>query len=238
MMIDPIHSEGLGLLVRAHKAGADVWVGIVLGSLIAVTALVTLGIDGAGQPYWSGAGIITGVALLYFSWSKKNDEAQVYEHGLLYQRRGRVYQFRWTEVAHIWQRSVRRSVNFIPVGTFHEYTIETPKGTFVLKGDLSDIEKLGEEVQRRIFKVKMPVAIREYNSGNSVLFGPFGISQRGFTYGRVTIPWSEIKSTSVVNGYFRVDRSGKWLTWANVPIEEIPDFRVLWSIVQEILGTS
>lgn len=228
-------SIGLGALLRIHRAGADVWVSLLLGAGLFALAIVALFLSWPGQPYVSiGIGAISGL-LLYLWLRKKDNEARLYEDGILYLRGGVQYALRWREISAIWQQSVRRSVNFIPVGTFHEYTLQTTDGMFVLKGDLEDVQQLGQQIQRSLFADQIEATIDRFNDGEGLRFGVLSLSRVGVEYGDGLLPWSQVAKIDLQDGHVRVHAEGKWLAWANVPVAAIPNFLVFWALVGEIL---
>jgi hypothetical protein len=184
---------------------------------------------------WSFASIVIGAGLVFSWWRKKDNSVRVHQHGILYSRYGSMYALRWQDISHIWQRSVRRSVNFIPVGTFHEYKIRTSDGTFVLKGDLSSIKDLGDELLRRTFEVQLGPGIEAFDRGEMLSFGPLGLSRSGIAFGSKQLSWSEVRDIRFRDGDVLIVGQGKYMSWATVAIAEVPNITLFNALSSEIL---
>jgi uncharacterized protein DUF6585 len=225
----------LGPLVRVHRAGADVWVALVLAGVLGVAGLILLLIPLNGQPLWSIGMLILAFLLLRSWWRKKNNEVRVHEGGFLYRRGGALHAIRWTEVSRVWQHVVSRSINFIPIGTFYEYTLETCDGTFVLNGELARMQQLGEEIQLRIYQTQIAPAVDALNHGETIAFGPIQLSSLGLTYSEKFLSWSKVRELRMRDGDLLIVGEGKWMSWATVSIAEIPNFVVFRVLSSECL---
>lgn len=236
MLVQSDHVVELGPMLRLHQAGADVWVALVLGVVLMIMGLLTLPLGAYGQPAWSMAASLLGLGLIALWWRKRKNHVRVYEEGLLYRRYNALYAIRWADITQVWQRVVSRSVNFIPVGTFYEYTLRTTDGTFVLKGDLSRVRELGEEIQRRTYRAHIRVAVEALRRGEALHFGPIQLSLAGIGCADRLLPWYEVRDLRVRNGDFLILGTGKWMSWATVSIAEVPNFMMLWALASERLG--
>jgi hypothetical protein len=182
-------------------------------------------------------GIGVGLALLAVWYYQASLNIQVFEQGLIYTKAGATRVIRWDDIESVQQQVVKHSVNFIPVGTSHTYTIRTASaGTLKLTDSIGKVAQLGALIQGETFKRLMPRAIETYNGGGTLQYGKLSISQVGIGNGKETVPWAQVKGVQVSNGYIAVKKEGKWLTWANVAVAQTPNFFVFLALVDRIVG--
>lgn len=84
----------------------------------------------------------------------------------------------------------------------------------------------------------MPQMLAALQAGKSLSFGVLTISPQGLGNGTETIPWSELHSVRLdeEKDTIKVNRQGKWLSWANVPMEKMSNILVFLALVERITG--
>ena len=91
-------------------------------------------------------------------------------------------------------------------------------------------------IQAEAFKHLMPRAIESYSAGGTLHFGKLSINQAGIDNGKEVVPWAQVKSVQVSNGFIVIKKDGKWLNWANVAVAQTPNFFVFLALVDQNVG--
>ena len=240
-MINPMAYQ-LGNPRDEYKATFISWLIMLLGGLVIAAGLISVFrsvINGGGGGAWIALVflLVVGGGMAYFGYRRSRRRAQVFDQGLVYSSSGTTQTWRWEEIAFVWQKIIRVSVNFIPAGTRYVYTIQHRNGQKIILDDgLRGIKYLGETIQQETFTRLMPLAVAAYNNGETLHFGKLTVNQQGIGNGKETVPWNQIKGVQVNQGYVAVKREGKWLRWANVPVAGVPNFFVFMALVDQIMG--
>lgn len=238
-------SYQLGSPTGAHRASLGVWLNLVLGTgfvLLSFYSLIALVRSGVrlqlnGPLFWCLFGLGLGVILLAVWYYQVSLKIQIFEQGFTYIKAGTMRVVRWDAIESICYQAVRMRVNFIPVGTVHTYTIKTNQGeTIKLTSSIDKVAKLGTLIQAEAFKHLMPRAIESYNAGGTLRFGKLSVNQAGIGNGKEVVPWAQVKSVQVSNGFIAIKKDGKWLSWANVAVAQTPNFFVFLALVDRIVG--
>jgi hypothetical protein len=240
-MINPMAYQ-LGNPRDEHKATFISWLIMILGGIVIAAGLIAVFrsvTNGGGRGAWIALVffLAVGGGMAYFGYRRSRRRAQVFDQGLVYSSGGATHTWRWDEIAFVWQKIVRVSVNFIPVGTRYVYTLQHRNGqTIILDDGLRGIKHLGQTIQEETFTRLMPLAVGAYNNGETLYFGKLSISQQGIGNSKQTIPWSEVKGVEINQGYVGVRREGKWLRWANVPAARVPNLFIFLALAKQIVA--
>ncbi len=170
-----------------------------------------------------------------FSW--RGAHAQLFQNGFVISRAGKTLSGRWEDVATVKQRIVQQRYYGIPIWTSYRYDVT------LLNGDSTRINsgfraagKLGDSFQRMAANAQLPRAISAYQSGATVPFGKYSVSQGGISNGKDTLPWSDVSHVAFGNGYVLVMRKGKKLRWASAPMAKVDNVYVFIALVNHIRG--
>ncbi|HEU5101667.1 MAG TPA: DUF6585 family protein [Roseiflexaceae bacterium] len=235
----------LGTPTVAHRAGLSVWLTLFAGAIFTLVGgygviVLLAGASRAARPSMLLAALFfggVGVAFLVVGCLQSRQSIQVFEHGFTYIKTGAVRAVRWDAIDSIRCQAVHMRVNFIPVGTLHTYTIRTSQGeTIKLTNSVGKVAKLGALIQAEAFRHLMPRAIESYNAGSTLQFGKLSVNQAGIGNGKEIVPWAQIKSVQVSNGFIAIKKDGKWLNWANVAVAQTPNFFVFLALVGRVVG--
>ncbi|HEX8997487.1 MAG TPA: DUF6585 family protein [Ktedonobacterales bacterium] len=177
------------------------------------------------------AGAIFLAGALYCAWtifSWRGAHAQLFEQGFVVSRAGKTTSARWDDVASVTAKVVVMRYYGIPFWTSRLYTLTLANGeTLRLTNAFAQASKLGESVQRMSANVLLPRAISSYQTGATLPFGRFGVSQAGISNGRDTLPWNDVNQLTFQNGNVIITRKGKMLRWASAPVAKTPNAYVL-----------
>ena len=184
--------------------------------------------------------ILFAIALLlgwntFANWRKG---VVVYERGFAYNDRKGVQVWRWDDVISMTSAITRHYTNGIYTGTTHVYTLfNRQKKRLVLSDSIGKVEELAKNIDENIFPLLYSLASDQYNTGQTVLFGPVAISKMGIVIGKKTYPWTELKEASIQKGTLKVSKKdGGWFSGATASAAVIPNLRVLLTIIHQVVG--
>ena len=167
---------------------------------------------------------------VFWAWwtlSRWNETAVVYQDGLAYYNGRRMHTVRWNEVESLLTNVVQNYLYFIPGGTDHMYTITTQTGDRFKLGSnsLSSIEELTKHVRREVFPHLLARARETFEAGAPVHFGPFSISKaQGVQKGSKSYPWNDIAEIAMSHGWvWVIPQTDRLLSSVGAPVSKIPN---------------
>ena len=186
------------------------------------------------RTFWELGFITVGALfLIYLWWRSGKTEVRAYERGIVYIAKGSVRVFRWADIDEVYQRSVRWRIHFVPIRTVHRFILVTTDGRVVLDRSIQNVGDLGQYVQEQTFGTKMPAAIEAHTAGKMLRFGQLALKRKeGIWHGKSFIPWQDVKSVDVKDGYIRIVKYGKWFAWAKVSVATIPNHLMFLALVK------
>jgi hypothetical protein len=196
---------------------------------------------------------LSGAALLWHMYRQRGLYVLVYPTGLLRLRRGEVDSFPWREVEHVRlkvQRAagaeITRGFDGAPTACWLPAEVPTFQlwnaGLSVVRGDgveahfgpaLTDYDRLAEEVQRRTFAVLWPAVWNRFTEGGAVAFGDLELSRVGLRHAGKFLTWPDVKEPTIAQGKVSIKQGGKWLPWALLDVQAVPNPHVLFALVAE-----
>lgn len=174
------------------------------------------------------------MAIRYATYPLRYKTWHIYtcDHGFLFSKDGKAEAFRWEQIESLWERVTLYKSYGMNAGMTHKYTVRRIDGTEVILDDkFGNVDKLGDTINEEIIKVKLPQAIAAFAKAEVLNFGPISISPQGISKGTDLLPWDQVKSISIVRGYFIVDRYKKMLSWANIEAYKIPNVLLLTKLI-------
>ena len=107
----------------------------------------------------------------------------------------------------------------------------------MLNDSLVKVEELAALIEEGTFPLLYEKAAQQYNTGQTLTFGPVVISKGGILVGKKTYPWQEVKEVSIQQGILKVSKKdGGWFSGASAMASTIPNLRVLLSIIDQVVG--
>jgi hypothetical protein len=181
---------------------------------------------------------VLGVLAGWRAFANWNKGVAVYEHGFAYNDRKGIQVWRWDGVLSMTSAITRHYTNGIYTGTTHVYKLyDRQNQRLVLSDSLSKVEELAQNIDDSIFPLLYPRAADQYNTGQTVIFGPVAISKAGIVIGKKTYPWTDVKEVSIQRGVLKVSRKeGGWFSGASASAAAIPNLRVLLTIIHQVVG--
>ena len=171
----------------------------------------------------------------FANWNKG---AASYERGFAYHDRKGLQVWRWEEVASLTSAITRQYTSGIYTSTTHRYTIiNRQNARLVLSDSIAKVEQLAKEIDGNIFPLLYGPAAGQYNTGQTLAFGPVAISKVGLVIGKKTYPWLDVKEISIHQGILKISRKeAGWFSGASVAAAAIPNLRVLLAIIHQVVG--
>lgn len=171
----------------------------------------------------------------YANWNKG---VLLCEKGFALRTHRGVQPWTWDEIASFTAAVTRHYTNGIYTGTTHAYTLLNKQGRRLVLSDVfKDVEKLAQAIEQAVTPRLYDRAAAQYNSGQTILFGPVAVSKAGIQVGKKTYPWQDVGEVSIHQGILKVSKKGGgWFSGASAPAYAIPNLRVLLSILDQVVG--
>ncbi len=164
-------------------------------------------------------------------------QVYVFENGFIHTAAsGPVGDYRWDGIASVLQKIVERYTNGIHTGTTYLYTVTRQDGAVVKLTQFYDrVAELGQTIAREVTRVHLPRAIAALQQGHTVPFGDLAISSAGIVSARHgLLPWAELEEVRLQQGYVKLRKAGKWLSWSHKPAAEIPNLFVFLTLADQL----
>lgn len=218
---------------------APVWKNLLLGGGLLLGGLAVGGLVLAVAPR-AAAGLaklllvmpVAGGLILWHGLAARGRAVLTYPDGLLPVGRGAVDWVPWDAVGPL----ALRAKDAVPAGPIltvgrpvvmlnaARLTVERDGGPpLLVRPALIGYEQLAMRVQRERFARHWPAALEQFEAGEAVGFGDLDLSRDGVGKGTKVLPWDRVKAVEVKGGRVVVKRKHRWLSWAAVPLEKVPD---------------
>jgi hypothetical protein len=240
-------ASGMGALVREYggRTPRRIKLVIALGLLlllplgIGVVALMVMeppreSDDWAGAIFVAAMFLGIGVLPAAIWLLRRNARVAVHEHGVVVVRGDGRRAITWDEVDTVRLEIMSFRVNGIPVGTNCKCEVTTNTGRpLVLTHWLDGVVELCHRIEDETCRRKLPHARSVLASGGSVDFGRLAVSTGGISKrGGEPLPWSEIESVAVADGFVTVRKRGKRWWWARQRCGALPNAPVLVALIR------
>jgi hypothetical protein len=187
----------------------------------------------------TGILFLIGLGALWSSFRNWRKAVVVYQDGLGYSDYKGVRTLRWDQVAGMTSAVTKHYYNGIYTGTTHIYTIwDREAKKLVLNDTLPKVEDLANSIRQNVFPHLYKAAVDIYNAGRPIQFGPVVISKTdGITIQKKSYKWDEVGQVSLEQGFLKVaKKGGGWFSGATAAIAAIPNYEVLISIINQVVG--
>ncbi len=233
----PIEVEKLGEQEREFAASRR---RIVIPFLIAVSSGLMLGmarlvLSGREQRFitWLGVGLLgLGFLVILLVFAQRDMKVTIFEKGLVAYRGKQYVVVRWNSIAKLWDEVSRvQAVPFVGAAN-HAYTIELRNDQKLhFTNDLQDVTELGAILRERTLLTLLEQAMKDYEKGRLMDFGPFSMSKTSIRSGGEDTSWNEIESIALDEDALTVRRKGEEGFWLNAPAAKIPNPHVLSALL-------
>jgi hypothetical protein len=163
----------------------------------------------------------------------------LHENGISYHSLFGSKEMLWDEVYRFYYSALKRSINFIPVGTYYSFKLRSSNGQWLSFGNrLEKPEQLGSRLIQLTYPTLFQKCASHFDSGVDVEFGPVRLSRSGGIqikklFRVVKIPLDSVAEYRIEEGSLYVFRVGQNGT-TSVSIRQIPNVFVLVGLLDSI----
>jgi hypothetical protein len=154
----------------------------------------------------------------------------VFPDGLVQARAGNSTIYRWDEIKAVFEKRM---------GTDSRYRLALSDGqTKSIAWIVKNHKALGETIVARVTGRVLPQALRTFENGTLVSFGPLSVSRDLLTYKDKHVAWDQVSRVDVTfnpqmkSTQLEVRVAGHLLPWCSVPVHTIPNLRVFMELVR------
>ncbi len=180
---------------------------------------------------------------IFFIFWLKSIQVTLHNDGITYRSLFGEKEMRWDAVDRFGYEAVKRSVNFIPVGTYYLFRLKDAEGKKMRIGNrVEHPAKLGEKLIELTYPELYRKVVERYNNGEVLDFGAIkvshadGIKMKKF-FGHKVIPWNQVSSYAIQKGTFYVWRVGEKITFG-CSLHNVPNAFVLLGLLKAICNPS
>jgi hypothetical protein len=173
----------------------------------------------------------------------KSVQVTLHSDGISYKSMFGEKEVRWDAVEKFYYSATKRSINFIPIGTFYTFKFVDNEGGKLRLGNRAErLAVLGQKLIELTYPTLIKKAVEQYNTGQEVDFGSIrvtratGIKVKKFI-GWKEIPWNEVSSYAIQKGHFYVWRKGEKRT-TGPGLDFVPNAFALQGLLKSILNPS
>jgi len=169
----------------------------------------------------------------------KPGEARLFffEHGLVaFDPRKEAFVTRWDEVV------VTQSVSQTTT-PFHSFALTNRDGRKIKLDSMTypQVQVWGKAINENVLRARFPAALAAVEKGETLWFGPVGISAQGVTAPRrlgfnLALSWPEVALLRVSEGYLCFQHAEKVGLGSRIEVRKIPDFYVCFALMQYYTG--
>jgi hypothetical protein len=154
----------------------------------------------------------------------------VFADALVRVRGGRWTIFPWGDIKEVFEK---------PMGSDSRYRMKLSDGrTKSIASIVKNHKALGEMIVARVTERVLPEALRIFEQGGTVSFGPLSVSPDLLTYKDKQVAWGQIARLDVEfnpqtnSAQLEVRAGGGFVTWCSVPVRNIPNLRVFLELAR------
>lgn len=225
---------------RGNKIVMGLVVVLALGAgWLAYDAFTTNPPDNSSKTFWL---ILLAVLVLLFFWLM-SVQVRLHHDGISYRSLFGEKEMRWDAVERFYYSAIKRSVNFIPVGTYYYFKFVDSEGKKLRFGNrVERLGKLGPKLVEHSLPALFKKVADRFNNGEEVDFGAIRVSKAGGIkvkklFGHEEIPWDQVSSYAIQTGHFYVWRKGEKRT-RGPSLREVPNAFVLHGLLNSIFKPS
>jgi hypothetical protein len=177
--------------------------------------------------------------MVFFFLSLRSLRVSLHNDGISYRSLLVDKEMRWEEVERFYYEAIKRSVNFIPVGTYHLYRLIDGEGRKIRFGNrVEHPAQLGQKLIEQTYPALYRKISERYNSGQDLDSGAIRVNRAGGIkikklFGYREIPWDQVSSYAIQKGHFYIWRVGQKRTtgWG---LRHVPNAFVLLGLLNSI----
>jgi len=182
--------------------------------------------------------LLLAVPVLLLFWLK-SIQVTLHSDGVSYRSMFGEKEMRWDAVERFYYGATKRSVNFIPVGTYYDLKFVDAEGKKLRLGNrVEHPGKLGPKLAEHSFPALFKKVADRFNSGEEVDFGVIRVNRgTGLRVKKLSgykeIPWNQVSSYAIQDGRFYIWRTGEKRTRGSA-LRQVPNAFVLQGLLNSI----
>jgi hypothetical protein len=223
------------------------------GNKIVTTVVAILGLGTASLVYLAFTAtpdsafrilalVLLAVPVFFFVWLRSL-QVSLHNDGISYRSLFGEKEMRWEAVERFYYEAVKRSINFIPVGTYHLFRLVDAEGKKLRVGNrIERPAQLGQKLIEQTYPELYRKIADRFNGGQELDFGAIRVSKTGGIkvkklFGYKEIPWDQVSSYAIQQGNFYIWRTGEKRTtgWG---LRHVPNAFVLLGLFNSIYKPS
>jgi hypothetical protein len=192
--------------------------------------------------FWASALLLMAVPGCFFVWLRYL-QVSLHSDGICYRSLLEKKEMRWEEVERFYFEATKRSINFIPVGTYYLYKLVDAGGKKIEFGNrIERPRQLGQKLIEQTYPALYQKVADRFNNGQDLDFGAIRVSKAGGIkvkklFGYKEIPWDQVSSYAIQKGNFYIWRKGEKRTtgWG---LRRVPNAFVLLGLLNAMFKPS
>lgn len=212
---------------------------MIIGAVAYGTPVAIINLLIPGATGFTAAVIVAfyGVLALAVGWYVMhlwNREVIIYEQGFTYREGSRLAYFHFTEIIGFRQQAQRISYLGLVQQERWTYTITTMQGeTLKLTNLYNNIKKLGDQLEKRITRIRKPIVEERLRRGETIAFGQhIALTQAGIVAGDRTLNYADFAGVRSQSGQL-VIAAKQDAAWVTVPAPEVENLLLLVSLLRD-----
>ncbi len=181
--------------------------------------------------------------MVFFFLSLRSLRVSLHNDGISYRSLISEKEMRWEAVERFYYEAIKRSINFIPVGTYYLYRLVDAEGKKIRVGNrIEHPAQLGQKLIELTYPALYRKIADRYNNGEDLDFGAIRVSRAGGIkvkklFGYKGIPWDQVSSYAIQQGNFYIWRKEEKRTtgWG---LRHVPNAFVLLGLLNSIYKPS
>lgn len=195
---------------------------------------------GGGFPALVFGAVVVGICAMAIIWLM-SVRVSLHQDGICYRDILHSREMRWDDVDRFYYRAVKRSINFIPVGTYYKFRLVSIHGETISFGNRAEKPaELGSKLIDHTFPWLFKKNAQLFDSNVELDFGPVrlrrssGVKLKKWFRWR-EIPWSDVLDYRIEHGEFYLWRVGEKRTKGS-PLGSVPNAFVLVALLDAACG--
>ena len=184
--------------------------------------------------------VFLAVPLFFLVWLM-SVRVTLHSDGISYRSLFGEKEMRWDLLERFGYEAVKRSVNFIPIGTYYLFRLKDSEGTKLRIGNrIERPAQLGQKLIEQTYPELFKKVTDRFNSGQEVDFDAIRLSRAGGIkakklFGYHEIPWDQFGDCAIQRGEFYIWRQGEKrpIGWG---LHFVPNAFVLQGLLKSIVN--
>lgn len=199
------------------------------GSLLAFPVIAVLAVMlffnmGIAVAILAGVGLLAALGVLVHMLRNRGQSLRICERGLILPIKNKSVAVRWEDINAVWVRGSDGHIGCYDGTYLPIESLWRSSGQALAYINKTVSERLGPEM------------LKDYEAGELVSFGRFGVSKQGLTFGQSVTPWQRINSIEVSASGVSIIQGNGTRRLAGVSAHDIPNLVIFLTLTSQILS--